>query len=251
MLNYKKYGEDGDIIIILHGLFGSLDNWHTLATEFGSTFLVYTVDLRNHGKSFHDNEINYKLMANDFYQFMNDLQIDKASFIGHSMGGKVAMQLALNHPEKIEKLLIADMGIKKYKPHHTEIFDALQSLDIKSIKNRHEADAIMALKIPDFGVRQFLLKNLIREGDQFSWRMNLQSILNHYDEILDTIQGETFEGPVLFVKGEKSEYILEEDWQSILSFFPNSELKIMFKVGHWIHAEDPKTFASIVFDFMI
>ena len=251
-LNYIKSGS-GYPIIILHGLFGMLDNWKTIARSLEEKFTVYLIDQRNHGKSPHTPEHSYQLMADDLSVFFTHHQISKAHIIGHSMGGKTAMQFALQHPEKVNKLIIVDMGIKRYPGGHDSIFDALQSIDLKTIHSRKDAEILMADKLSDITVQQFLLKNLSRNvNGSYRWKFNLEALSANYDdEILAPVKVlNTFTGDVLFVRGENSKYIVNEDWDDIQKVFPNAILKIVEDSGHWVHAEQPEAFLHIVLTFI-
>jgi len=248
-LNYKQYGS-GPPLIILHGLLGSLDNWHTLAKKFGEEYSVYTIDQRNHGKSPNSEHLSYHLMADDLYEFMQDQQLTSARFIGHSMGAKTAMQFALNHTGMAEQLVLVDMHPQKNAPSHQAIFEALKSVDLSKIERRSDADEQLKPMIPDFGIRQFLLKNLTRTGEGiYGWKVNLQALENEYDKILEGVNG-TFGGPVLFLKGGKSDYITEKNLPEYRQIFPNAELKTIDESGHWIHAEAPQKFFNTVHAFL-
>jgi len=250
-LNYKEFGQ-GDPLIILHGLFGTSDNWQTLAKQFAKNYMVFIVDLRNHGRSPHDDEFNYKVMAEDLKEFMESKWIYEARVIGHSMGGKTAMQLALDYPDMVEKLVIVDIANHSYEGGHESIFKALFSLDLNKIENRKEADEFLKDQIEDFGVRQFLLKNLTRNKEEgYEWKMNLPIIYENYQAILGKLEGdEPFENATLFIKGGLSKYITKENFATTQEFFPNSELKTIEKVGHWVHAQAPKELLQIVEAFL-
>ncbi|MEX0967546.1 MAG: alpha/beta fold hydrolase [Bacteroidia bacterium] len=251
-LNFKKYGQDGPVLIILHGLFGSLDNWHTLAGRFAEDFCVFTVDQRNHGKSPHSDHHNYRLMAKDLAEFMEQHELKTAAVLGHSMGGKTAMQFAMQFPEKVEMLLVADMAPKAYDPHHDSIIEALENLDLDKVNKRNEADEQLAQYIKSEGVRLFLLKNLARkENGGYRWKMNLPVISDHYEEISAALEaGKPFEKPALFIRGENSNYILEEDQPDIRKIFPAALFATVKDAGHWLHADQPDTFYSIVKTFI-
>ncbi len=250
-LNYKTEGQ-GYPIIILHGLFGTLDNWQIIAKKLAEKYLVYTVDQRNHGRSPHDLEMNYKIMAEDLQEFMEKQWIHKAIILGHSMGGKTAMQFALDFPEMVEKLIVVDIGPFSNNGGHELIFEALRALDLEKIKTRKDADDILKIKISDFGVRQFLLKNLSRskEGDYY-WKMNLPVIHDHYDEILAKVDVvHPFEGETLFIRGGKSNYIGVEEFPSFKKSFPNAQLQTIANAGHWVHAEQPEQLLETVLSFL-
>lgn len=250
-LNYIKSGS-GYPVIILHGLFGMSDNWKTIARSLENFFTVYLVDQRNHGKSPHLPEHSYQLMADDLYAFFEQQQISSANIIGHSMGGKTAMQFVLQHPEKVNKLIVVDMGIKRYPAGHDNIFDALRSIDLSVIHSRKDAEQIMAEKLADTTIQQFLLKNLTRETHgNYRWKFNLEALAANYEnEILAPIKTtNTYTGEVLFVRGGRSNYILSEDWDSIQDVFPNAILNTVKDSGHWVHAEKPNELLNIIFSF--
>ena len=250
-LNYKTFGQ-GDPLIILHGLFGTLDNWQTLGKRWAEDYSVYMLDQRNHGRSPHFPNISYPVMAEDIRQFLEANWIHETNLLGHSMGGKTAMQLALHYPDLVNKLVVVDILPKAYPPGHKDIFDAMLSLDLERTASRQEADVHLANKIPEPGVRQFLLKNLSRNKEGgFRWKMNLPVLHNHYEAILASLEGEyTFEGPTLFIKGEHSPYIHEFDMTLAMEFFPNARLETVRGAGHWVHADQPDELFRLVSDFL-
>jgi len=250
-LNFKKYGETGEPLLILHGLFGMLDNWATLGRKFAQHFQVYLIDQRNHGRSSHNSEMNYELMADDLVEFIQQQQLDKVNVIGHSMGGKVAMQLAVAYPHLTKKLIVADIAPKAYLGNHNDIFEAIESLNLNEIESRKQADEALTPLLPNFGVRQFILKNLARsnEGNYF-WRPAIQYIKTNYSNIATSIDG-SFNGTTLFLRGNKSNYILDENWPEIKSRFPNATLIDIEDAGHWVHAEKPNEFYKAVTNFLL
>lgn len=249
-LNYKEFG-DGQPLIILHGLFGSLDNWVTLGKKFAENYRVFLVDQRNHGLSFHSDAFNYEEMAEDLNQFMIEHRLPKAHLIGHSMGGKTVMNFASKHAEKVEKLIVADIGPKYYPVHHTQIIKALYSVNLAAITARKEADEQLSKSITDFGIRQFLLKNLQRTEDGFRWKMNLDVIAKNIEEVGKSLnQNAIFTLPTLFLRGDKSDYILDDDFNLIHSIFTNSKVETVSSAGHWLHAENPKEFYQKVTKFL-
>lgn len=248
-LNYKSFGE-GDPVIILHGLFGMLDNWQSFGKKLAEKHLVYLIDQRNHGRSEHTEEFSYTHLAYDIDQFMNDEWIHSAHIMGHSMGGKTAMQLALSHPERIDKLIVVDMAPKQYNPHHTKVLDALQAVPINSIEKRKDAEHIIREHLEEEGVVQFLMKNLSRKKEGgFAWKMNLEILVSRYDQILQNVEGDIFEGEVLFVSGAKSGYVKEEDHGMIKERFPNAHFESL-DAGHWVHAEKPIELLEVVSSFL-
>ncbi|WP_210490046.1 alpha/beta fold hydrolase [Rufibacter aurantiacus] len=251
-LNYKVLGE-GQPLLILHGLFGTLDNWQTLGRELSKTYKVYLVDLRNHGRSPHTPEFSYQLMTDDLVEFFDQHQLQDAYLIGHSMGGKVSMNFALQHSERLSKLLIADIAPKAYPPHHDDIIAGFRSIDLNTIQNRQEADDQLAQKVEDFGTRMFLLKNLYRKDDNtFGWRLNLNAIEQNLDKILGNVESETpFTKPTLFLRGGNSRYIKpEQDLPQIQSLFPNATIQTIENAGHWLHAEQPQEFYRLTMEFL-
>lgn len=250
-LNFKTYGQ-GYPIIILHGLFGTLDNWQSVAKKLATEYLIYTVDQRNHGRSPHAPNMSYKIMAEDLKEFMEQQWIHKAVILGHSMGGKTAMQFALDFPDMVEKLIVVDISPLSNKSGHDLIFEALLSLDLKKINNRKEADDFLALKIPEFEVRQFLLKNLTRnKSGEYYWKMNLPAITEHYDEILAEVDAiDPFDGKTLFVKGGKSNYLRKEELSAYKKFFPEAQLQLIENAGHWVHADQPDLLIESVQNFL-
>ena len=250
-LNYKKFGESGDNLIILHGLFGMLDNWTTLSKRFAETTTVYAVDQRNHGKSPHSDDAGYEFMARDLDLFMEQHGLYTANIIGHSMGGKTAMQFADMFPERVERLVIADIAPKEYDPKHSLIIEALQSLPISQIKSRDEAEQWLFTRINSLGVRQFLLKNLKRTKDGFAWKMNLPALINDYHSIIGSIEFENqFDRPVLAIRGGESDYINNSDEVNFRKIYSNFRLSSIPKAGHWVHAEQPDHFFELVTEFL-
>lgn len=248
-LHYRKYGE-GQPLIILHGLFGSSDNWQTLGKKFAENFEVYLVDQRNHGHSPKSNEFNYQLLSDDLYKLITDLELENITLIGHSMGGKTVMHFAQEHPLFIKKLIVVDIGPKAYPMHHDIILAGLNSLDLSTIKSRGQADKQLSKFIEDIGVKQFLLKNLywIEKG-QLGWRINIPVLEKKMPDIVASIPDKIVETHTLFIRGEKSNYIVEDDFQNIYDQFPNSEIETIYDAGHWVHAENPFSFYNMVLEF--
>lgn len=249
-LHFKKFG-NGQPLFILHGLFGSSDNWQTLGKKFSNHFTVYLIDQRNHGHSFHIDHINYDLMADDLNELIEIENISDINLLGHSMGGKTAMRFCQKYPASISKLIVADIGRKKYPMHHEKIIQGLSAIDFNVVKSRNGAKEILMNYIQDAGTLQFLLKNLywIEKG-QLAWRMNLPAIIENMDMILAEIPPEIVLTPTLFLEGEKSNYIEQSDYDDLLYYFPNSEFETIYNAGHWLHAENPIDFYDIVTDFL-
>jgi len=241
----------GAPILILHGLFGFSDNWQTIAKSLAETYLVVTPDLRNHGRSPHLPTHTYPEMVEDIRLFMEEKWMFHAAVIGHSMGGKVAMQLALTHPDMVEKLVVVDMEPGLAVDNHSGIIEALLGLDLSKIMERSEAEAYLVERIPDFGTRQFLLKNITREEDgTFSWKMNLQVLWKHFPDILAAVTGEPFTKPTLFVRGSRSNYVKDSEWENVKILFPNAQLVTIEDAGHWVHADKPKELLEVFRAFL-
>ena len=251
-LYYKTVGE-GQPLIILHGLFGSSDNWTTIAKSLAEKIKVYLVDLRNHGQSPHEDVFDYAAMSEDLQELFELENISSANILGHSMGGKAAMYFACQNPEKVEKLIVADIGPKAYPPHHQDIIAGFNHVDVETLSNRKEADERLSEIISNLGIRMFLLKNLKRNTDgSFSWKHNLKVIEEKIEEVGKALPNDFhFEGQTLFIKGEKSQYIMDEDLADIQGHFPNYKLEAIPNAGHWVHAEQPKLLLETLEEFLL
>lgn len=250
-LNFKTYGQ-GFPVIIMHGMFGMLDNWQLIAKSLSENFMVYLVDLRNHGRSPHSEEFGYDIMADDILTFMHDNWIHEAHVIGHSMGGKVAMKLALKNPDMVRKLVIVDIAPKTYEGNHEAVLNALKGLELEKLNSRSEAEDYFRKCLEEESTVQFLLKNLTREKDgTYRWKMNLPVIIEHYPEILGFESDEDpFDSDTLFIRGDKSDYIIPEEFPKFLKLFPRAELKTISNAGHWVHAENPVEFINKLTEFL-
>ncbi len=242
----------GEPLLILHGLFGMSDNWKTLGMKFAENFQVHLIDQRNHGRSFHTDEFSYELMVEDLLTYIDYYQLGKVNIIGHSMGGKTAMLFAAKYPEKVNKVVIADISPKFYPVHHRFITDALEAVDFKKVTSRKEIDTILEQFIKEENIRQFMMKNIYRIGkDRFAYRFNLKSISEHLEEVGKALpEGNCFSGPILFLKGDRSGYILKNDKQLIKDHFPKAEIETVSNAGHWLHAENPAEFYKKVMNFI-
>jgi len=249
-LFFRQQGQ-GQPLIILHGLLGSSDNWHSLGRLFGETFSVYLVDQRNHGQSPHSDEINYKLMTEDLEAFMRDNNITRANLIGHSMGGKTVMNFAVKNPTLVEKLIVVDIVPKYYVVRHDRLIEGMKAIPLDEITSRSEAEVILSGYEPDPAVRQFLLKNLTRDDEgKFKWRPNLHAIDEHLDEIGEgMVYPGAFNGQSLFVNGSKSNYFAAGDQELIKKIFPQAKF-VSLNTGHWVQAEKPQEFAETVLQFL-
>ncbi|HSY18622.1 MAG TPA: alpha/beta fold hydrolase [Candidatus Acidoferrales bacterium] len=250
-LNFKQLGQ-GEPLVLLHGLFGSADNWFGVAPKLAEKFHVFILDLRNHGQSPHDEQMDYPLMAADVEKFFAAHHLEQASVIGHSMGGKVAMQFALDYPQRVKKLVVVDMAPRPYKRAHDYIFEALLALDLERFQTRGEMEEALAPKIPSLNLRRFLLKNLGRDNaGKFFWKMNLRGVSENYARLGEVLGGKTaFTGPTLFIRGGKSDYITDADEVEIRERFPAVKIETIAKANHWVHAEAPEEFVRLVLDFL-
>lgn len=249
-LNYKEVGE-GKPLIILHGLFGSSDNWISIARKLGEKRKVYVIDQRNHGDSPHSDEFSYDAMAADLKEFIDDHSISNFDLIGHSLGGKTAMFFASIHPSLVNKLIVVDIAPKQYPVHHDTIIEGLKSIDLYTLKSRNEADKALSEYVPLLGVRQFLLKNLKRTLEGFGWKINIDVIQKEIAEVGKALAtGSSFNKPTLFIRGGMSNYILEDDMEQILSHFANAKLTTVKGASHWVHAEKPDVFLDEVSTFL-
>lgn len=251
-LYYRKTG-DGIPLIILHGLFGMSDNWSSLSKEFAEKgFGVYAVDARNHGRSFHSDEFSYPVMAEDVINLMKTGSIKSAHVIGHSLGGKTAMWMACQHPEYILSLLVADMAPRYYPPHHDGVISAIHSVDLESVKSRKEAEGRLREMLRDEGTIQFLLKNLYwKENDKLAWRFNLEGIEKNISSVGERLPDSLrFGGKTLFLRGERSGYITQQDEAEIKKHFPQASIETIKNAGHWLHADNPAGFMDASLKFL-
>ncbi len=250
-LHHKIQGE-GAPLVLVHGLFGSLENLGMVARLLAKGYQVHSLDMRNHGRSPHSHAMNYRLMAEDICHYLDQKGLERASFLGHSMGGKAVMQLALCHPQRVDRLIVADIAPVAYPPHHDAILEGLQALDLSGLTSRQQADEQLTPFVSEAAVRSFLLKNLIKAGaGQFAWRMNLQAIVQNYREIIVGQSGPApFERPVLFVMGGKSDYLRAEHQPQVQALFPRASVRVIPDTGHWLHAEKPELFAKVVERFL-
>lgn len=263
-LFFRKIGKQGPPLIILHGLYGSSDNWISIAKLLENYFEIYLIDQRNHGKSPHSDEFNYELLSNDLFDFFAKHNIVRANLLGHSMGGKTAMHFAKNYPELINTLILIDIAPKNYSNNnslelitHYKIIESLLSINLSLLKNREQADEELSKSIDSIKLRSFLLKNLHRNNSgQFEWLLNLKSLSINFKNIADGFIPELWKNieitgfPVLFVKGGNSNYILEKDKLIINSIFPAAEIFEIPETGHWLHAERPIELSNKIISFI-
>ncbi|MCH2158135.1 MAG: alpha/beta fold hydrolase [Oleiphilaceae bacterium] len=240
-------------VVILHGLFAASDNLLRLGKHLAEGYTVHLLDLRNHGNSFHVTDMNYLLMANDVNEYLTHQNINSVALIGHSMGGKTAMQYALSYPDTVEALIVADIAPVEYKPAHVQILKGLEYLANYPPANRQEADTALNKFVEDVGVRQFLIKNLKAVGEEskkLGWRFNLNAIQSNYYNVLAAPVGEEFNGPTLFIAGALSDYIAPEYRDITTKLFPHAQLKVIPDTSHWLHAEKPQVFNALCERFL-
>lgn len=240
-------------LIILHGFLGMGDNWKTLGKKYSEIgYQVHLIDQRNHGRSPHSDDFSYSFLSDDLLEYCNDNNLSKINLLGHSMGGKTAMHFACEHPNKIDHLIIADIAPKYYAPHHQDILDSLLALDFSEIKSRSEAEDELRKYIKDPGTRMFLLKNIYRKTpSEFDLRINLKTLSNKVIEIGQPLGANCkFNGKTLFLRGDKSNYIPENEFENIANHFPNYSIKTIKNAGHWLHAENPTDFLNITSNFL-
>ncbi len=250
-LFFREIGS-GKPLIILHGLFGMSDNWIPVAKRLSRNLKVILVDLRNHGHSPHSDEFNYKVMADDVVQLINKLDLNYPAILGHSMGGKVAMNLALNYSDLIKNLIVVDIAPKVYyNPYFTKILDSLLSLNLNRYKSRKEIEDSLKKTITNPFIRKFLMKNIVRNNSHFRWRINLSAIKKNVRFLLEPIDSEkTYKEPTLFIKGERSDYITDEDIPGIKSLFPKAIIKIVPGAAHWVHVDAPEMLTDEILSFI-
>lgn len=240
-------------VIILHGLFGSHRNWQGIASRLAEQFPVYTVDLRNHGESPHSMDGDYGAMAADIAEFFQAHDLRAAHVIGHSMGGKVAMQFAALHPSLVDKLVIVDVAPKPYPPHHRDIIAALQALDLRQIHDRTTADAALTRTIPDPATRQFLLAGLRCDAHgTCHWQFGLDELAHNYDALSQDITiNHPYPHPTLFLRGGQSSYVADDDLPHIRTRFPAAQFATIPNAGHWVHIDAPAEFVRAVMEFLL
>ena len=251
-LHFRTLGA-GAPLIVLHGLLGSLDNWQPLGRRFAAHFKVWAVDLRNHGQSPHSADVSYDAMAADLEEFMRTHGQTRVHLLGHSMGGKVAMQFALRHPDRVEKLVVVDISPRAYPPRHERALAALLALDLHQFQRREQLDAELANAVDDAEVRQFLLKNAGRDAHGgFRWKANVRGLLENYERLTGAVTSETpCDRPALFVSGEKSDYVAAADNELIRRLFPHAEFRMIADAGHWVHADQPEAVFVAVLKFLL
>ncbi|MGB5242267.1 MAG: alpha/beta fold hydrolase [Lutimonas sp.] len=242
----------GEPLIILHGLFGMGDNWKSLANKYAEYFEVHLIDQRNHGRSFHSDEFSYEFMAEDLSKYIAFHELNEVNLLGHSMGGKTAMLYSTQDEVVVKKLIVADISPRYYAPHHQIIINALQAVNFSEIEQRTEVEDVIKAYISNFGIRQFLLKNVNRKEDgTYEFRFNLKSIVAHIEEVGKPLAEENvYHKPTLFIRGENSDYITLEDEILIKHHFPKAEIVTVKNAGHWLHAENPSDFYELTLNYL-
>jgi esterase len=251
MLHTESFGHGPDVVF-LHGLFGAGDNWRSVGKQLSDHYRIHLIDLPNHGKSEWLDNPDLPILANLLDQWLTSNKIERFTLLGHSMGGKVAMQFSLNpHAGVLEKLIIVDIAPKRYAPHHQDVFEALNRVVFTPEMDRKSVEQELAPYVTDNSIRQFLLKSLHKQGDRLAWRFNVKVLEEKYDAVAcEPTKTESFIGSALFIKGMNSQYIQPEDQPTILSMFPNAKAKLIEGAGHWPHAEKPTAFVKIIKDFL-
>lgn len=253
MLNHKITEEKKKTLLIIHGLFGSLDNWQTLAKKWSEHFRVLSIDVRNHGRSFHTESMSFEDMCNDIFKLLTHYGLDKVSILGHSMGGKIAMDFAAVYPNFVEKLIIADVAPYKYDAHHKEVFEVLDTMNFNEFSSRADIESCIVSKLPnDKATAQFILKNIKRNEDTlaFEFKFNLKTLKSSYNYLIERIAPKGFSGDVLFLAGEKSHYISASTSSLLFDLYPRAEIEIIANAGHWIHADNPEAVYEKVLNFV-
>jgi pimeloyl-ACP methyl ester carboxylesterase len=248
---FFRHSGQGQPLIILHGLFGSSDNWYSLAKVFASQFEVFALDQRNHGLSPHSPDLDYRVLTEDLKDFITGHRINRPIVMGHSMGGKTTMNLAVRYPDLVSSIIIVDIVPKAYPVHHDHILEGLKALPLTTLGSRSEADEILAQYVPEPGVRQFLLKSLSRKDHGgFEWRINLRAIEQNIEALgAGMVYPGTYDGPALFIRGSRSDYYEDGDESFIKTKFPNAKFSVM-ETGHWVQAEKPEEFSKLVLGYL-
>ncbi|MCG8427053.1 MAG: alpha/beta fold hydrolase [Chromatiales bacterium] len=255
-LNYREYGsyhESRSTLVFLHGLLGSSVNWHGIVRALESDYHILVPDLRNHGQSPHSDDVSYQSMATDVAELLDDQGLESATLIGHSMGGKVAMWLALSQPQWIDQLAVVDIAPVSYPNRFSKLFEALQSVDLANLESRQHADQQLARYLTDFGLRQYLLQNLMLDKDRWCWRVNLIELASQMPEIIafpDIGSTAPFLGETLFIYGGNSDYLAPAYEGQVRELFPYARLRSIAGAGHWVYAEQPQLFLGVLKGFL-
>ena len=248
---HTRVAGNGPALVLLHGLFGSNENLGGVARALADRYTVYGMDLRNHGRSPHADSMDYAEMAADVRDTLDAYGLDAATVLGHSLGGKTAMELALSAPERVSALIVVDIAPIVYDRRHDQELEALHELDLSAVRSRGDADAALADPIPNPAIRQFLLKNLSRTDNGFTWRIPLETIHAEYAEIAATPPSQgPYNGPVLFIRGGNSDYLPEEAEPAIRERFPDARIETIPDAAHWVHVDAPEAFREVLNGFL-
>jgi len=255
-LFYREFGEENEEkLLILHGLFGMSDNWVSPAKKLAEHFHCIIPDLRNHGQSMHHSIFSYEAMLEDLEELIDDHDLYQCNILGHSMGGKLAMYFALNNPEVVKKLVVADISPVNYRPtRHAELLKIMQNLDFNQIKDRKDIEKYLMENLEEKRMMWFVMKNIkMITRTQYAWKLNIQAIMDNIVNIFEFDESglNSFKGPTLFLKGADSDFILTEHEPQIKKLFSNSEIKTIPNAGHWLHADQPEVFLDKVGTFLI
>lgn len=252
MILHTDISGQGKPLVLIHGLFGSLENLGVIARTMATQFQTINIDLPNHGRSPWTEQFDYPSMAKAIAETLTELKITSAYVLGHSMGGKTAMQLAFDYPQLVEKLILADISPVPSQARHLRILDGLNAVEQQKIQDRRQADQVLSEFVDEPGVRAFLLKSLQKDEQGLRWRFNVKTLTSHYAEVIAAPStNHSYDGPTLFIKGGDSDYILPEHQTEILRLFPKARAKIIHGTGHWLHAEKPVAFCKICSDFLL
>lgn len=251
-LAYNQFGEEGEAIVIVHGLFGSARNWQAIAKRLAARYRVFAVDLRNHGESPWAPTMSFPEMADDLGAFLDARGLDEAIVIGHSVGGKTAMRMALQHPDRVDALVVVDIAPVSYDHTHLELVEAMAAPDLGGLQRRSEVEERLAASIPDAPTRRFLMQNVVTTESGLAWRINLDAIAQSMPALTDFPDegGHEYDGRALFISGERSDYIDTRHHDAIFALFPQCEFAVIADAGHRVHAEQPDRFLGRVVDFL-
>ena len=248
-LHYQSLGE-GQAVVLVHGLFGSGDNWGIIAKYLSQSYQVISVDLRNHGRSPHSDSQSYTEMAKDLIELCNTLNLDTIHLLGHSIGGKVAMQFATQYPNRVDKLIVVDMAMREYPDEHTHLIDAMIAVDLPNMQSRNDVFQALSSTIDQVMVLQFLLTSLVKSDDSLAWRINLQALRANYPAIRHAVaESAQYDEPCLFILGEHSDFVRDDDIQQIKTHFTRAQFRSL-PTNHWVHAEQPQAFIEVVKQFL-
>lgn len=252
-LNFKTQGQPtNSTIVIVHGLFGSLDNWQSLAKKWSESYYVLSVDVRNHGKSFHSDNMEFEALAKDLFILIQKEGIGKIHLLGHSMGGKIAMEFAIHYPEYLASLIVVDVAPYAYTPHHSDVFEMIKTTDLSKFTSRQEIETEIKKYLHQEDVVQFMMKNIRRNGENllFEWKFNAKVLDRDYLSLIQYIPHKGFNGPTLFIGGERSKYISKETSIHIFELYPEAKFEFVSNAGHWVHADNPTEFYNLVTQFI-